>query len=158
MAEPSIMFYDCLKANDERRRLEREAYRKTTEYRAQKAKYLKRLVRRQRVKKEVLFIDDTTDIEFKDDEAEKNWKLFVEINSKVGYSDVVTYARRWAKYMQHLMYKHDKSVSEIAFQTSYVTNIEYITEPRYGFAVDALAKFWKYGEYLRNWHNKEYGY
>lgn len=28
----------------------------------------------------------------------------------------------------------------------------------YGYAVSILSQCWEYGEYLRKWHNKEYGY
>lgn len=28
----------------------------------------------------------------------------------------------------------------------------------YGMAVSILSQCWKYGEFLRKWHNKEYGY
>lgn len=35
---------------------------------------------------------------------------------------------------------------------------EGITGYMYGCAVSILSQCWKYGEYLRKWHNKEYNY
>lgn len=148
-----------MEANAEKYRLEREAYMKTPEYRAERAKALKVATRRQTVEQEVIHIDETTEMEFKDDEAAKLWEQFVEVNSKDAYSNgVVTYARRWAKYMQHLMQKHNKSIIEIADKASHVSDIEGITGFMYGCAVNTLAQCWKYGEDLRKWHNKDYGY
>lgn len=145
-------------ANAEKYRLEREAYMKTPEYRAERAKALKIQTRRQTVEQEVLAIDESTELEFKDDEAKANWEKWVEINSKDGYSlGVVTYARRWAKYMQHLMSKHNKTLPQIADKASHVSDIEGITGFMYGCAVGMLSQCWKYGEELRRWHNKEWG-
>lgn len=132
---------------------------KTPEYRAERAKQLKIANRRKRVEEDVLSVDKSTELEFKDDEAAKNWAQFVEINSKDGYSaGVVTYARRWAKYMQYLMKKHDKDLVLIADEASKVADIEGITGFMYGCAVNTLSQLWKYGEELRKWHNKDYGY
>lgn len=147
-----------MEANAEKHRLEREAYMKTPEYRAERAKALKIANRREAVEKDVLAVDESTELQFKDEEAAKNWEQWVEINSKDPYSNgVVTYARRWAKYMQHLMEKHNKTVAEIADKASHVSDIEGITGFMYGCAVGVLAQCWKYGEELRKWHNKEWG-
>ena len=84
------------------------------------------------------------------------WEQWVEINSHDCYSlGVVTYARRWAKYMQHLMTKHNKAIYQIADKASHVTDIEGITGFMYGCAVAMLSECWKYGEELRRWNNKE---
>lgn len=147
-----------MNANAEKRRLEREAYRKTSEYRAERARALKVQTRWQTVEQEVLAIDKSTELEFKDDEAKAKWEKWVEINSNDGYSlGVVTYARRWAKYMQHLMGKHNKSISQIADNASHVSDIDGITGFMYGSAVAVLSQCWKYGEELRRWHNKKWG-
>lgn len=149
----------AMEANAEKYRLEREAYMKTPEYRAERAKQLKIANRRKRVEEDVLSVDKSTELEFKDDEAAKNWAQFVEINSKDGYSaGVVTYARRWAKYMQYLMKKHNKDLVLIADEASKVADIEGITGFMYECAVNTLSQLWKYGEELRKWHNKDYGY
>ena len=146
-----------MEANAEKYRLEREAYMKTPEYRAKRAKALKLQTRRETVKKEVLAIDESSELEFKDDEAKAKWEHWVEINSNDGYSlGVVTYARRWAKYMQHLMTKHNKAIYQIADEASHVTDIEGITGFMYGCAVAILSECWKYGEELRRWNNKKY--
>ena len=152
-------FQAGLEANAEKYRLEREAYMKTPEYRAERAKQLKIQTRREQVEKEVLAIDESTELEFKDDEAKANWEKWVEVNSKDGYSfGVVKYARRWAKYMQHLMKEHNKTLPEIADNASHVSDIEGITGFMYGCAVGILSQCWKYGEELRRWHNKEWGH
>ncbi len=138
---------------------EREEYMKTPEYRAKRAKELKAQSRAEHVHEHILSVDESTEMMFKDDEAAKNWNTFVENNSKDPYSNgVVTYARRWAKYMQYIMQKQNKSVFEIAKQTSHSTDIEGITGFMYGCAVNVLSQCWKYGEELRKWHNKDYGY
>lgn len=144
-----------MKANEERERLEWEAYIKTPEYRAKKAKQLKIQTRIQQVENEVLAIDESTELEFKDDEAKANWEKWVEVNSNDNYSfGVVKYARRWAKYMQHLMKKHNKTLPEIAENASHVSDIEGVSGYMYGIAVAVLSKFWKYGKELRSWNNK----
>lgn len=147
-----------MEANAEKESVEREAYMKTPEYRAERAKDLKLQTRRETVEKEVLAVDESSELEFKDDEAKAKWEHWVEINSKDGYSmGVVTYARRWAKYMQHLMIKHNKAIYQIADEVSHVTDIEGITGFMYGCAVAMLSECWKYGEELRRWNNKEWG-
>lgn len=144
-------------ANAEKNRLEMEAYMKTPKYRAERAKALKLQTRRENVEKEVLAVDESSEIEFKDDESKAKWEQWVEINSHDGYSlGVVTYARRWAKYMQHLMTKHNKAIYQIADNVSIVTDIDGITGFMYGCAVAILSECWKYGEELRRWHNKKW--
>lgn len=99
---------------------------------------------------EILRIDKTTEMEFKDEDGKKAWEEYY------GFG-VRKYARRWAKYMQKLI-ADGKTVSEIASESSHDCNIENITGFMYGQAVNLLAKSWKYGEELRKWHNEEYGY
>ncbi|MDD3304396.1 MAG: hypothetical protein PHP54_05725 [Clostridia bacterium] len=146
------------KANAEKYRLEREAYMKTPAYRAERAKQLKIQTRREQVETEVLIIDEQTRIEFKDDEAKANWEKWVELYSKYYYSyGVVKYACRWAKYMQHLMKKHNKSIFQIADKASCLSDTEGITGFMHVCAVSMLSECWKYGDDLRKWHNKECG-
>ena len=45
-----------------------------------------------------------------------------------------------------------------ADKCSHEADTEGITGFMYGCAMIILAQCWKYGEYLRKWHNKEYGY
>ncbi len=109
-------------------------------------------------REEIIKIDETTEMQFKDEAAKKVWDEIVEKNSHNPYGRcVVNYTRRWAKYMQTLI-AEGKAVIEIAEQASYDANIEGITALMYGCAVSVLSQIWKYGEELRKWHNKDYGY
>ncbi len=142
----------------EKQRIEFEEYRKTPEYRAKRAKELKSEARKAKVAQKVLEIDESTELEFKDDEARQEWQEIVNINSNKEYGEcVVTYARRWAKFMQYLMNNHDKRVTEVASNASFASDIDGITGFMYGVAVGILSDYWKYGEELRKWHNKQYG-
>ena len=107
-------------------------------------------------REEIIRIDETTEMMFKDDAAKKLWDKMVANNSDPYGIGVVEYARRWAKYMQTLI-AEGKSVMEIAKQASYDADIEGITGFMYGCAVRSLSQCWKYGEELRKWHNKDYG-
>lgn len=149
---------DGIEANEEKHRREHEAWLKTPEGQEYLAQKKAEAERKKAVEAEVLRIDETTEMEFKDEEGKKAWDSMVEVNSKDPYGmAVVKYARRWAKCMQKLI-AEGKSVLEIAKQASYDCDIEGITGFMYGCAVNALAKSWKYGEELRKWHNKEYEY
>lgn len=69
-------------------------------------------------KNEIIRIDETTEMLFKDKKAKKVWDECVETYSKDMYSRFcITYARRWAKYMQILIVE-GKAVAEIAERTS----------------------------------------
>lgn len=147
-----------MKANAAKNRLEREAWLKTPEGQEYLAQQEAEAARRKAVEAEVLCIDEKVEMEFKDEEGKKAWDQMVEANSKDPYSyGVVKYARRWAKYMQKLI-AEGKTVVEIAEKASHDCDIEGITGFMYGCAVNALAQCWKYGEELRKWHNKDYGY
>lgn len=142
----------------ERARLEHEAWLKTEEGQAYLAKQKEEEARQKALEAEILHIDETVEMEFKDEEGKKAWEEMVEVNSKDPYGNgVVKYARRWAKYMQKLI-AEGKNVFEIAEKASHDCDIEGITGFMYGCAVNALSKSWKYGEQLRRWHNKDYGY
>ena len=119
---------------------------------------LKGAVRKEAVRNDAISVGESTELLFKDEEAKKNWEQYVEVNSKDGYSyGVVTYAERWAKYMQHLMKKHNKNVAQIADNASHASDVEGITGFMYGCAVSVLSQCWKYGDELRRWHNKKWG-
>ena len=51
-----------------------------------------------------------------------------------------------------------KCFADNADRLSREADTEGITGFMYGCAVSILSKCWVYGEYLRKWHNKEYGY
>ena len=107
---------------------------------------------------EILSINDSIELEFKDENSRKEWNKFVDINSKDGYSyGVVKYSMYWAKLMQKLMNEGNK-LEDIAEKASHDSDIEGITGFMYGCAVNTLSRYWKYGEDLRKWHNNQYGY
>ena len=90
---------------------------------------------------------------------EHDYQIFAETNSKNGYSyGVVTYIQRWADMMESLILNEGLSVSEAATKTEHEADREGITGFMYGCAVNALSQLWEYGEELRKWHNKDYGY
>ena len=51
-----------------------------------------------------------------------------------------------------------KVIVDNADKLSHEADTEGITGYMYGCAVSILSQCWKYGEYLRKWHNKEYNY
>ena len=63
-------------------------------------KQCKEKARKKAVEDEVLRIDKTVEMEFKDKEGKKAWDQMVKVNSKDFYSNgVVKYARRWATFL-----------------------------------------------------------
>ena len=74
---------------------------------------------------------------------------------------VYTFAERWAELME-------KDIEECGGPTATAianfekrgreADTEGITGFMYGCAVSVLSDCWEYGEILRKWHNKEYGY
>lgn len=147
-----------MEANAEKYRREREVWLKTPEGQEYLAQQKEEETRRKAIEAEVLQIDKTIEMEFKDEEAKRAWDDMVKVNSNDPYGMcVVKYARRWAKYMQKFI-AEGKTVIEIAEKASHDCDVEGITGFMYGCAVQALSKSWKYGEELRKWHNKDYGY
>lgn len=89
---------------------------------------------------------------------EDEYAKYVETNSKDGYSrGVIDYGEAWAKLMQIEITK-GRSVKDVADEAQKGLGYLGITGFMYGCAVNALSHFWKYGEDLRKWHNKEYGH
>ena len=105
----------------------------------------------------VLAVDENTEMEFAGKEGEKTWEELVKTNNKPYGAAIMKYARLWAKYMQVLI-SEGKQIDEIAKETSAICDLEGITGFMYGCAIDALSKSWKYGQELKKWHNKEWGY
>ena len=87
----------------------------------------------------------------------ERWEQFITINNDLYGSGVVRYAERCANMMEQEM-ESGKSLIEIADATSQKADTEGITGYMYGCAVSILSQVWEYGEELRKWHNKEYGY
>lgn len=74
---------------------------------------------------------------------------------------VYTFAERWAALMEKDIEASGnpaKSIIENAEKRSSEADTEGITGFMYGCAVNILSQCWEYGEILRKWHNKEYGY
>ena len=92
---------------------------------------------------------------------EQAYKDWYDLNSD-GYSRACfTYAERWAEMLENEIDKTGdvrKAIAENAERLSHEADAEKITGFMYGCAVNILAQCWEYGEELRKWHNKEYGY
>ena len=92
---------------------------------------------------------------------EQEYKDWYDKNSD-GYSRACfTYAERWAELMEKKIEKignTEEVIMKYADDLSHEADIEKITGFMYGCAVSILSQCWKYGEELRKWHNKEYGY
>lgn len=87
---------------------------------------------------------------------EKDYEKFVEVNSHDFYSyGVITYMNRWVELMEKEI-EQGKKVEEIADYTSRAADTDGITGFMFGCAVNALSKFWEYGEDLEKWRKKEY--
>lgn len=74
---------------------------------------------------------------------------------------VYTYVERWAELMEAAVTQNGNAEEAIALHAedlSHEADTEGITGFMYGCAVSILSDCWKYGDILRKWHNKEYGY
>jgi stage III sporulation protein SpoIIIAA len=87
------------------------------------------------------------------DGLQAEYDVYVASNSRDSYSmGVVTFGERWASVMEVKIDAEEK-LEDIAEQTSSLADTEGISGFMYGYAVEALAHFWIYGEELRRWHN-----
>lgn len=79
-----------------------------------------------------------------------------------GIGGMDSYAERWATMLEHLIESSTsdpmKVIVENADRLSHEADVEGITGFMYGCAIGILSQCWEYGEELRKWHNKEYGY
>ena len=84
------------------------------------------------------------------------------INDNPYGSGVYKYLERWADMLEEKMKETGKPMPEVieeyADQLSHDADTEGITGFMYGCAVSILSQAWEYGEDLRKWHNKQYGY
>lgn len=151
--EDEIKFFQkCQEVNGDRYHYEQQEYQKTDEY---KEKVAKQIAKENAIKKE---ISELTEVFAIAAGTETEYAKYVEINSVNGYSrGVVDYAELWARLMQKEL-AGGKTIIECADETSHKADTDGITGFMYGAAVSALSKFWKHGEELRKWHNKEYGH
>ena len=91
---------------------------------------------------------------------EKKYKDWHDKNSDEYSRACFTYAERWAELLEAEIDKSNdvmKCFVDNADRLSHEADTEGITGFMYGCAVSILSQ-WEYGEYLRKWHNKEYGY
>ena len=89
------------------------------------------------------------------------YKDWYEKNSDPYGRACFTYAERWAGLLEKKIEESgdpEKAIVDNAEKLSHKADIEGITGFMYGAAVSILSQCWLYGEYLRKWHNKEYGY
>ena len=131
---------------------------KNSEFLANRVRKLKLEEKRKKREKDILEVYETTEFEFKDLAAKNEWNEYYNTNAVNKFRKyTIKYVLVWAKYMQHIMSKHNKNVAEIANETSYVCDIDGVTIDMYAYAILLLSKYWKYGEELRRWHNSKYG-
>ena len=74
---------------------------------------------------------------------------------------VYTFAERWAELMEEDIEACNGPVAAAIANfdvRSREADTEGISGFMYGCAVSILSDCWEYGEILRKWHNKEYGY
>lgn len=123
------------------------------------AVYGKKNCRKKAVVQKVRDFQKNADFTIVDKKKQAEWENCKAINSKDNYSNgVIEYTILWAQYMEYLMAKYDKKVSEVWDRSSYFADIDGITGFMYGCAVGILSSVWKYGEELRVQHNLRYGH
>lgn len=93
---------------------------------------------------------------------EQEYKNWYDKNSDLYGRACFTYAERWAELLEEKIKSSTedpmKVVIDNADKLSHDADTEGITGFMYSFAVSILSQCWKYGEYLRKWHNQEYSY
>jgi len=109
------------------------------------------------IREKINKIDKLTVFEVRDDAASKLWDI-TQGNSSISKIDnaLVSYVRRWAKYMQYLMKENNKTLEEVAEQASIECDYDGITGYMYDWAVDILEECWVYGKELRVWNNNRF--
>ena len=141
----------------ELREKEWHEYYNSPEYIRLHAKFLKKENRKKAVLQKIRqFKKSNADFTIAPNQHEA-WENCKAINAKDGYSKcVIDYAILWAQYMEYLMAKHNKKLSEVWDSSSHSADIYGITGFMYGCAISILSSFWKYGEELRIQHNAQY--
>ena len=138
---------------------ELQEYYNSPEYIRNHAKFLKKNNRKKAVVQKVRqFQKRNADFTIINDKKKhEEWENCKAINSQNDYSKcVIDYVILWAQYMEYLMAKHDKKLSDIWDISSHSADIYGITGFMYGCAICILSSFWKYGEELRRAHNSKY--
>lgn len=139
---------------------EMQEYYNSPEYVRDHAKSLKKENRKKAVVQKVRqFQKRNADFTIADKKKQEEWENCKAINSKDDYSNcVIDYTILWAQYMEYLMAKHDKKLSDVWDMSSHLADIYGITGFMYGCAVSILSSVWKYGEELRVQHNSKYNH
>ena len=139
---------------------EMQEYYNSPEYVRNHARSLKKENRKKAVVQKVKqFQKRNADFSIADKKKQEEWENCKAINSKDDYSNcVIDYTILWAQYMEYLMAKHDKKLSDIWDMSSHLADIYGITGFMYGCAVSILSSTWKYGEELRVQHNLKYNH
>ena len=139
---------------------EMQEYYNSPEYVRDHAKSLKKENRKKAVVQKVRqFQKRNADFTIADKKKQEEWENCKAINSKDGYSNcVIYYTILWAQYMEYLIAKHDKKLSDVWDMSSHLADIYGITGFMYGCAVSILSSVWKYGEELRVQHNSKYNH
>lgn len=139
---------------------EMQEYYDSSEYVRNRAKFLKKEHRKKAVIKKVRqFQKENVDFSIADKKKQEEWEKCKEINSKDDYSScVIDYTILWAQYMEYLMGKHGKKLSDVWDMSSSLADIYGITGFMYGCAVSTLSSVWKYGKELRVQYNSKFNY
>ena len=136
------------------RELAKEELRKTPEYKAYEAKKLKGLYRFEKVRQELQEIAETTEIEFKSDEFKKMFEEIAEINSDSYGKLCIEFTERFAKFAQHLMAKHNKSLADIVDNVTILATVAGMNGLLYAHSMATLELCWKHADQLVEWKNK----
>ena len=92
---------------------------------------------------------------------EGDWQKGLANNQDFYGRGVYDFAKRWANLMEQDIAENGDALCAItlnAEKRSREADTDGITGFMYGCAVEILTKVWEWGEILRKWHNKEYGY
>ena len=141
-SDPELIFKEKkkkMKANYLEYQRKQEAYKHTPEY-------LKSQLRKQRITKLVEKSLKSEKINFRDEDAERKWNRFAEVNP----TDDVEVVEKWCKYMQYLMSKHNLCLAKIA-KNALNDVAEDISGAQYAYTVAFLRDIWFYGEDLYKW-------
>lgn len=94
---------------------------------------------------------DAPEMEITDQTSWQSWK---DNNQDQYGGSVIAYAERWARLMQ-MEINTGKKLEDIADTASDEADINGITGFMYSYAVRVLVTTWRYGDQLREWHNKQ---
>lgn len=85
------------------------------------------------------------------------WNNYKEKNQDLYGGSIIKYAEIWARLMEADINNGEK-LEDCAERCSNQADVFGMSGFGYGAAVKVLTDVWTYGEQLRKWHNKDYGY